>query len=171
MASNYPSPLMPPSITGSVHLGMLGHPNFVSHHSPPPSLPDSLHILSWITIPSPHPPVIADAYQHFECTLLLFLLVIYKPNPSLPLGYRCQYIAILLGAALIPSKTTSAYTLIFQTGPESGLTSSTITSPPAEVVVRCGIPVNVPHISRNLPQWSSLRIRVSERRSYISLPF
>ena len=76
--------------------------------------------------------------------MLLFLLVIYKPNPSLPLGYRCQYITILLGATLIPSKTTSAYTLIFQTGPESGLTSSTITSPPAEVVVRCGIPVNVP---------------------------
>lgn len=46
MASNYPSPLMSPSTTGSVHLGLLGHPNFVSHHSPSPSLLDSFHILS-----------------------------------------------------------------------------------------------------------------------------
>ena len=65
---------MPPSTTGSVYLGLFGHLNFVSHHSPP-SLPDSLHILFRITITSPHPPVIADAYQHFECTLLLLLII------------------------------------------------------------------------------------------------
>jgi len=46
--------------------------------------------------------------------------------------------------ALIPSKTADTYTLISQTEPEGGLTSSTITSPPAEVIEQCLIPADVP---------------------------
>ena len=54
---------MPPSTTRSVYLGLLGHPNFVSHHSPPPYLPDLLHILSRITIASLLPSVSVDPHQ------------------------------------------------------------------------------------------------------------
>ena len=79
LPSLYSSLLMPPSTGGSVYLRLLVHHNFVSHHSPHLSWPDSLHILFPITKISPHSPVIVDVYQHFQCTLLL-LLIIYKPN-------------------------------------------------------------------------------------------
>ena len=173
MASNYPSPLMSPSTTGSVHLGLLGHPNFVSYHSPPPSLPDSLHILSWITIPSPHPPVIADAYQHFEYTLSLFLLIIYKPNPSLPFGYRCQYIMTLYYWARPLSRPRLLALIRLFSKPVRKVGSLARPLPVRRPKSLNGAVflLTYQNIIRNLSRWSSLRIRVSERRSYISLLF
>ena len=80
---------------------------------------------------TPAPAYISDS----ECGERLTFRQDEEKALSIPLKYLL---------ALIPSKTAGAYTLIFQSGPEGELTSSTITSPPAEVVERCGIPVDVP---------------------------
>jgi len=96
--------------------------------------PSHLHPHTIMELPrdsTPAPAYISDS----ECGERLTFRQDEEKALSIPLEYLL---------ALIPSKAADTYTLISQTGPEGGLTSSTITSPPAEVIERFRIPVDVP---------------------------
>ncbi|KAG0635323.1 ATP-NAD kinase-like domain-containing protein [Tuber brumale] len=80
---------------------------------------------------APAPAYISDS----ECGERLTFRQDEEKALSIPLEYLL---------ALVPAKTANTYTLISQTGPEGGVTSSTITSPPAEIIKRYRVPVDTP---------------------------